>query len=108
MNQLRNKHQESFEKLGERGVRENLSQGFYGTKKEAAAKQFLEELERTRFEAFQSEQLDATRSAASAAWESAEKAKTANAIAKIALAAAIVAIAISIAGWFFNYGWFFN
>jgi len=33
---------------------------------------------------------------------------TANAIAKIALAAAIIAIAISIAGWFFNYGWFFN
>ncbi len=102
MSQLRNKHQESFEKLGEKGVRENLSQGFYGTKKEAAAKQFLDGLERTRFEAFQSEQLDATRSAAYAAWASAEDAKTAKAIAKIALAVAIVAIAISIAGWFFD------
>jgi len=102
MSQLRNKHYESFEKLGERGVRENLSQGFYGTKKEAAAKQFIEGLDHIRFEALHSEQLDATRSAASAAWKSAEKAKTANAIAKIALVAAIVAIAISIAGWFFN------
>ncbi len=107
MSQLRNQYQELFQKLGEKGVREKLSR--FGSKKKAAAKQFLEELERNqehddraRFEAFQSEQLEVSRSAAFAAWTSAEEAKTANAIAKIALAAAIVAIAISIAGWFLD------
>ncbi len=107
MSQLRNQYQETFEELGEKGVRDKLSR--FGSKKKAAAKQFLDELERnqegdyhTRFEAFLSDELDVSRSAAYAAWASAEDAKTAKAIAKIALVVAIVAIAISIAGWFFD------
>ena len=115
MSEERDRWRAQFEEMGEEWVRVAIDLGKLRGRKLATAKQWLgkkdraqERAERSKREGLTSEQFEISRLAKDAARVSTENAKTANAIAKIAIGAAIVAIAITIAGRFFNYGWFFN
>jgi len=115
MSEERDRWRAQFEEMGEEWVRAAIDLGKLRGRKLATAKQWLgkkdraqEREERSKREGVKSAQFEISRLAKDAARVSTENAKTANAIAKIAIGAAIVAIAITIAGWFFNYGWFFN
>ena len=115
MSEERDRWRAKFEEMGEERVRAAINLGKLRGRKLATAKQWLgkkdraqERAERSKREGLTSSQFEISRLAKDAARVSTENAKTANAIAKIAIGAAIVAIAITIAGRFFNYGWFFN
>jgi len=84
--------------LGEDAVTLNIDRQIYGpnSEKRVLAKDWLRRKAQERSDASQAEQIAIARSAAEAAWEAAREAKSANTIAKLALAAATIAIAVSI------------
>ncbi len=90
-----------FDKMGEDRVRRLVTE-LTGLRRTWANEwlAIADQQSRLRNEASQSESLEIAKSAKDAAWEAARAAKTANTIAKGALLAALIAIAVAIYGVF--------
>lgn len=95
-----------LEAAGEAQVRYALQRGSYRTQ-EAFVRQWLQQQKDERLQRDQKEQLEIARSGADAAWVSAkaaaeavQHARTANILATLALVVAVIAIAVSVFGYF--------